>query len=42
MLRETLRFILLLLLLLLLSRQAGDLGRIVVGETVTDGRTVGH
>ena len=30
------------LLLLLLSRQAGDLGRIVVGETVTDGRTVGH
>ena len=33
---------LLLLLLLLLCRLAGDLGRIVVGETGTDGRTVGH
>ena len=33
---------LLLLLLLLLSRLAGDLGRIVVGETGTDGRTVVH
>ena len=32
----------LLPLLLLLSRLAGDLGRIVVGETGTDGRTVGH